>query len=234
MNISNVFHLLSAHWPWGLSGALAGIWLVPLARTIPQYVLHSARAPREEWLGPGGGLEQPVPRARRIWLPAVNAMLWVYIASTTGNPAFWNTLTTAAVSSLLVLLALIDWDTTLLPDWIVLPLGIAGLVGSYAGFTPHNLPAGAASAVVVMGLLGGLSRVFKRIRGESGIGGGDIKLLAGLATWWGVVSILHVVLLASVMTVVWYLLWLRFKGMNRQAEWPFGPAIVIAALAWCL
>jgi len=87
---------------------------------------------------------------------------------------------------------------------------------------------------VVLGLLGGLAWVFRRIRGASGIGGGDIKLLVALATWFGVDGVLYIVFWASLITVVWILAWRHFKGFSPQAEWPFGPSIVIAALAWSL
>jgi len=234
MILSYMLRVLWAHWPWWLAGALVGLWLVPLARIIPRKVLQFAQAPLHEWQGPGGGLEQPIPLARRIWVPVVNASLWAYAAQTANHPAFWSTLPGAGLATTLVLLALIDWDTTLLPDFAVLPLGLAGLAGSYAGVTPHSLLVSAASAAVVLGLMGGLAWVFQRIKGDSGIGGGDLKLLAALATWWGLVGVLYVVLLASVVTVVWNLVWRRFKGLNQQAEWPFGPAIAVAALAWGL
>jgi len=229
-----MLHVLWGHWPWLLAGALAGLWLVPLARIIPRKVLTFSQAPLNEWQGPGGGLEQPVALARRVWVPVVNAILWACAADTASHPEFWAALPGAGLASSLVLLALIDWDTTMLPDWVVLPLGLSGLVASYTGFTPHNLIAGAASAAVVLGLLGGLAWVFQRVKGDSGIGGGDLKLLAALATWWGLVGVLYVVLWAGVLTVVWYLVWRRFKGLSSQAEWPFGPAIVVAALVWGL
>lgn len=229
-----MLHVLWELWPWLFSGALLGFWLVYLARMIPRKVLQSAQAPLHEWQGPGGGLEQPVSPARRIWVPVVNAGLWIYAADTAGSPAFWAVLLWAFFSSTLVLLALIDWDTTLLPDLIVLPLGLAGLVSSYTGVTSHSLFASAASAVVVLVLLGGLAWVFQRIKGESGIGGGDLKLLAALATWRGVVDVFYIVLLACLVTVIWNLAWRRFKGLDSQAEWPFGPAIVVAALVWGL
>jgi len=229
------YMLLWAHWPWWLAGAWVGLWLVSPARIIPREVLkHYTKAPGNLWQGPGGGLEQPIPLARRFWVPVVNASLWAYAADTATHPAFWAVLSGARLASTLLLLALIDWDTTLLPDWVVLPLGVAGLASSYAGFNPHSLLVSAASAAVVLGLFGGLAWVFQRIKGESGIGGGDLKLLAALATWWGVVGVLYVVLWASVLTVVWYLVWRRFKGLSPQAEWPFGPAIVVAALLWGL
>jgi leader peptidase (prepilin peptidase) / N-methyltransferase len=219
-------------WPWWLAGALVGLLLVPLARIIPRKVLQSAQAPLHEWQGPGGGLDQPFPPARRVWVPMVNACLWAYAAATAVHPAFWAALPGAGLASTLLLLALIDWDTTMLPDWVVFPLGLAGLVASYAGFALHNMVASAASAALVMGLLGGLAWVFQRIKGNSGIGGGDLKLLAALATWWGAVGVLYVVMWAGVLTVAWNLVWRRFKGLSPEAEWPFGPAIVVAALVW--
>jgi leader peptidase (prepilin peptidase) / N-methyltransferase len=226
--------LLWIHWPWWLSGALVGLWLVPLARIIPRKVLQGAQAPLHEWQGPGGGLEPPVPLTRRIWVPLVNASLWACAADTASHPTVQTTLLWASLASTLVLLALMDWDTTLLPDWVVLPLAVVGLFGSYAGFTSQSLLASAASAAVVLGLFGGLAWAFKRIRGMSGIGGGDLKLLVALATWLGVIDVLYVVMWAGVITVVWYWVWRQFKGLSPQAEWPFGPAIVIAVLAWSL
>ena len=229
-----MLRFLWVQWPWWLAGAGVGLWLVPLARIIPRKVLQRSKAPLHAWQGPGGGLEQPIPLARRLWVPIINASLWAYAADTASHPPFRAALLWSSLASTLVLLALIDWDTTMLPDWIVLPLGGAGLASSCAGFTQQSLIVSAASAAVVLGLLGGLAWVFQRIKGESGIGGGDLKLLAALSTWWGLVGVLYVVLWASVLTVVWYLVWRRFKGLGFQAEWPFGPAIVVAALVWGL
>jgi leader peptidase (prepilin peptidase)/N-methyltransferase len=234
MSLNDLLRLIWAVWPWLLAGALVGLWLVPLARIIPGKVLQRAREPLHDWQGPGGGLEQPFSPARRFWVPVLNAALWALAAGTASHPALWATLLWAGLSSSLLLLALIDWDTTMLPDWVVLPLGLAGLFSSYAGFTFHSLLASTASAAVVLGLLGGLAWVFQRVKGVSGIGGGDLKLLAALATWWGLAGMLYIVFWAGVITVVWYLVWCRFKDLNHEAEWPFGPAIVVAALAWSL
>lgn len=235
MSFIQILHALWALWPWWLAGAWVGLWLVPLGRIIPRKVLQCVQdAPLHEWHGPGGGLGQPVPPFRRFWVPAFNASLWACAANTASHPAIWAALPVASLASALLLLALIDWDTTLLPDWVVLPIGVAGLFCSHAGLTAHSLPVSAASAAVVLCLLGGLAWVYQHIKGVGGIGGGDLKLLAALATWWGVVGVLYVVLWASVVTVAWYLVWRLFKGLGRQADWPFGPAIVVAALVWCL
>lgn len=234
MSLDYLLRVLWTHLPWWLAGAFGGLWLAPLARIIPRTVLQRAEAPLHEWLGPGGGLDRPEPRFRRFWVALLNAGLWAFAASATTHPDLWALLFRAGFASTLLLLALIDWDSTLLPDRVVLPLGLAGLFGSHAGFTPHSLAVSAASAAVVLGLFGGLAWAFRRIRGMSGIGGGDLKLLAALAAWWGVVDVLYMMILASIVTVLWNLAWRWFKGFSPQAEWPFGPAIVIAALAWSL
>lgn len=233
----NLFVLLAvalSRWLWLLAGALAGLWLTPLARFIARKVLQGAQVSLQEWRGPGGGLEQPVPPARRIWAPVLNASLWVWAAESASHPGLWAALPWAGLASTLVLLALIDWDTTLLPDWIVLPLAAAGLLGSYAGFTGQSLLDSAVSVAVVMGLFGGLDWVYRSIRGVSGIGGGDIKLLAALAGWFGLVGVVYIVFWAGLITALWNLAWRRFKGFSPEAEWPFGPAIVVAALLWSL
>lgn len=234
MSLNYPLRFLWTQWPWWLAGALTGVLLTPLARVIPRTVLQRAEAPLHEWQGPGGGLGQPVPIARRIWVPLLNAGLWAVAASATTHPNLWASLCWAGFSSTLLLLALIDWDTTLLPDWVVLPLGLAGLFGSHAGFTPHSLAVSVASAAVVLVLFGGFAWAFRRITGKGGIGGGDLKLLAALAAWLGIVGVGYIMFFASLLTVAWNLAWRRFKGFSPQAEWPFGPAIVIAALAWSL
>jgi leader peptidase (prepilin peptidase)/N-methyltransferase len=229
--------ILPIHWiylPWLIGGAWVGDRLVTLARVIPEQVLQKAEAPIDEWQGPGGGLKQPVPAGRRLWVPALNAGLWVYAASTATEEIFWGALLWACLASTLLLLALADWDTTMLPDRVVLPLGLAGLAASYAGLTTQSLIASAAAAAVMLGLLGGLGWVYKRIKGESGMGGGDLKLLAALAAWWGMQSVLSIVIASGIITVLWYAMWRRFKNLSPEAEWPFGPAIVFAALGWSM
>ena len=234
MSLDYLLPVLWAHWPWWLAGALAGLWLAPMARLIASAVLRRAEAPLHEWLGPGGGLGQPAPLFRRIWVPLLNAGLWGLSASATTHPAFLASLCWAGFSSTLLLLALIDWDATLLPDLVVWPLALAGLLASRAGFTGQNLAASALSAAAVLALFGGVAWAFRRIRGASGIGGGDLKLLTALGAWLGVVGVGYVMFFASLLTVLWNLAWRRFKGFSPEAEWPFGPSIVIAALAWSL
>ena len=88
-------------------------------------------------------------------------------------------------SAALVALAFIDWDTTLLPDDITLPLLWAGLLASALQWT--NVPLFAS----VMGAAAGYLSLwlvywgFKLATGKEGMGYGDFKLFAALGAWFG-------------------------------------------------
>ena len=89
------------------------------------------------------------------------------------------TLLWCAFVAVLVALAAIDWDTTLLPDNLTQPLLWAGLVASALGWT---VPLAAALWGAVAGYLSlwSVYWLFKLTTGKEGMGFGDFKLLAAL------------------------------------------------------
>lgn len=223
-----------SHWAWPLAGAVIGVWLVHLCRALPATVLRRARQPLGEWVGPGGGVIGPVPPSRSIWVPIANALLWAAAALGMATPHPAAVLLHALLFSLLLLLALIDWDTTMLPDIVVLPLALIGLLATAIGLLPHPPLIALLSAALVGGLLGALAALYRKARGVRGIGQGDLKLLAALAIWLTLPDVLRVLLLASLLTIPWNLAWRHLAHPAPDAEWPFGPAIVLAALLWLL
>ncbi|MGZ5237190.1 MAG: prepilin peptidase, partial [Caldimonas sp.] len=106
-----------------------------------------------------------------------------------------------AFAATLVALAGIDWDTTLLPDNMTLPLLWAGLVAAALGWT---LPLGDAVWGAVVGYLSlwSVYWLFKLTTGKEGMGFGDFKLLAALGAWLGFKMILPIVLAASLIGAV--------------------------------
>jgi len=129
-----------------------------------------------------------------------------------------------AATAVLLALALIDWDTTLLPDALTLPLLWAGLLCAALGW----LPGLSLSQSVWGAVLGYLSLwtvywFFKLATGKEGMGFGDFKLLAALGAWLGWQAILPIVLMAS---VIGALVGLGMKAMGTLREGrfvPFGP-----------
>jgi leader peptidase (prepilin peptidase)/N-methyltransferase len=97
----------------------------------------------------------------------------------------------------LVALALIDWDTTLLPDDLTLPLLWAGLIAAALGWTGVPLAQSLWGAVAATCRCGGLLG-FKLATGKEGMGYGDFKLFAALGAWFGWQALVPIILMASV------------------------------------
>jgi leader peptidase (prepilin peptidase)/N-methyltransferase len=127
-----------------------------------------------------------------------------------------------AWASMLLAMSLIDWDTTLLPDSMTLPLLWGGLLAALMGWT---LPVTQALWGAMLGY-GGLWAVvwlFERVTGKQAMGGGDLKLLAALGAWLGPAALLPVVFMASLFGAVVGLA-MKSRGALREGRFvPFGP-----------
>lgn len=134
-----------------------------------------------------------------------------------------------AFTATLVALAAIDWDTTLLPDNLTLPLLWAGLVASALGWTiPLNDALWGAVAGYVS--LWSVYWLFKLTTRKEGMGFGDFKLLAALGAWLGLKMILPIVLGASLLGALVGLA-MKFSGSLRDGRYvPFGPFLAGAGL----
>lgn len=126
--------------------------------------------------------------------------------------------------AVLLVLSLIDWDTTVLPDALTLPLLWAGIVAAALGWLPGlTLAQSVAGAAAGYLSLWGVYWLFKLTTGKEGMGFGDFKLLAALGAWLGATAILPIVLMASVLGAVVGLA-MKATGALRQGRFvPFGP-----------
>ena len=128
------------------------------------------------------------------------------------------------VAATLLALSLIDWDTTVLPDAMTLPLLWAGIVAAALGWLPTlTLMQSVAGAAAGYLSLWAVYWLFKLTTGKEGMGYGDFKLLAALGAWLGATAILPIVLMASVLGAVVGLV-MKATGALRQGRFvPFGP-----------
>ena len=135
-----------------------------------------------------------------------------------------------AFCAALVALAGIDWDTTLLPDNMTLPLLWAGLVASALGWT---IPLTDALWGAVAGYLSlwSVYWLFKLTTGKEGMGFGDFKLLAALGAWLGVKMVLPILLAASIIGAI-VGIGMKMSAALREGRYvPFGPFLAGAGLA---
>lgn len=142
----------------------------------------------------------------------------------------WGLTPTAGVwcgfCAALVALAFIDWDTTLLPDDITLPLLWAGLIASALQWTSVPLTHALWGAVAGYTSLWAIYWVFKLLTGKEGMGYGDFKLFAALGAWFGWAGLLPIILMASVIGAAVGIAMKFSSGLREGGYVPFGPFLV--------
>jgi leader peptidase (prepilin peptidase)/N-methyltransferase len=133
-------------------------------------------------------------------------------------------------SATLVALTLIDWDTTLLPDDLTLPLLWAGLIASALRLTDVPLAQAVWGAVAGYMSLWLVYQAFKLLTGKEGMGYGDFKLFAALGAWFGWQALVPIILMASVIGAV-IGIGMKFASNLREGGYvPFGPFLALGGL----
>ncbi len=160
---------------------------------------------------------------------AVTALLFAYCAARWGMSP--EATTWAAFGSILLSCALIDWDTTYLPDDLTLGLLWLGLVSASLGYSGVRLDDALWGAVVGYGALWSIFWIFKLLTGKEGMGYGDFKLFAALGAWFGWTGLVPVILLASCSGAVIGLV-MQWRGSLREGGvLPFGPFLALGGFA---
>jgi leader peptidase (prepilin peptidase) / N-methyltransferase len=132
--------------------------------------------------------------------------------------------------AVLVALAGIDWDTTLLPDNLTLPLLWVGLVSAALGWTIPLADAVWGAAIGYLSLWS-VYWLFKLTTGKEGMGFGDFKLLGALGAWLGWKMILPILLAASVIGAIVGIAMKLSSALREGRYVPFGPFLAGAGLA---
>ncbi len=133
-------------------------------------------------------------------------------------------------SAAIVALAMIDWDTTLLPDDITLPLLWAGLIVAALGWTGVTLAQALWGAVAGYLSLWFVYQAFKLLTGKEGMGYGDFKLFAALGAWFGWQALVPIILMASVIGAVVGIAMKVASSLREGGYVPFGPFLAGAGL----
>ena len=133
-------------------------------------------------------------------------------------------------SAVLVALAFIDWDTTLLPDDLTLPLLWAGLLASMLQWTQVPLASSVAGAAAGYLSLWLVYWAFKLATGKEGMGYGDFKLFAALGAWFGWEALVPIILMSSVIGAMVGIGMKVFSSLREGGYVPFGPFLVGAGL----
>ncbi|WP_233492786.1 A24 family peptidase [Chromobacterium sp. ATCC 53434] len=137
-----------------------------------------------------------------------------------------------ALCYLLLALALIDFDSRLLPDCLTQPLLWLGLL---ANLFHLMVPLTDAVAGAMAGYLSmwGIAAVFRALTGKDGLGQGDFKLVAALGGWLGWSAVPLIIGFGATMSALSGLLLIRAGRLDADQAQPFGPWLIAAGVvAW--
>ena len=148
----------------------------------------------------------------------------------------WEALMAIIMTITLVAIAMIDADTQLIPDSIVLPLMWLGLAMSLCDpmggdgtlfISPSDAIVGAMAGYL---MLWSVFWLFKLVTGKDGMGYGDFKLLAALGAWLGWQQLPIIILMSTVVGAAINIVMIVARGKDRSVPIPFGP--YLAAAGW--
>ena len=152
-----------------------------------------------------------------------------------GQPV-WAAGATLACGALLAA-GLIDWETFIIPDELSLGLLAGGLLASFANpyfaapeaawWTPLWWSVRGAGAGFLMAWAIAVAGEFW-LKQEA-LGGGDVKLLAGVGAWTGAVGAFDCLMLGSLLGSVYGVRLLLARKAKRSDPIPFGPFLAAGA-----
>jgi leader peptidase (prepilin peptidase)/N-methyltransferase len=140
----------------------------------------------------------------------------------------WDFLIFAIVIPTLVVITVIDIEHQIIPDLITLPGIVFGLIaGSYLN--------GWQTSLIGFAVGGGsfllISEIYYRLRGNVGMGGGDIKYIAAAGALLGWQNIIVVIFLAAFSGALIGMIGMGFKKLGFLSKIPFGPFLAVGTLA---
>lgn len=127
----------------------------------------------------------------------------------------------------LVALTAIDFDTQFLPDRLVFPLGMIGLIANTQGVFVSPL---SAMWGLLLGFLSlwGITALYALLFKKQAMGAGDFKLLAVLGVWLGAGMLPLIILLSSFIGAIIGIILLIIRRESRG--FAFGPYLAMAGI----
>jgi leader peptidase (prepilin peptidase)/N-methyltransferase len=136
----------------------------------------------------------------------------------------------------LLVLSAIDLEHRLLPDAITYPGIVLGLL--LALFLPHlSFRQAFLGALLGGGVFYLVGVIYEKLAGATGMGGGDVKLLALIGAFLGPYALPFVIFFSAALGTVAGVIQALSRGAWRHGQWrttsiPFGPFLAAAALLY--
>jgi leader peptidase (prepilin peptidase)/N-methyltransferase len=184
--------------------------------------------PVGSWLALGGRCRQcrrPIAWRYPV-VELVTALLWILIAVTT--PPGVLLASRLVLATALVVLFMIDLEHQILPNAITLPGIGVGFLFSLAG--PPGPAASMAGIAAGAGILYAIAAGYYLLRGEEGMGMGDVKMLAMIGAFLGWKAVLLTLVLSSFAGAIVGVALMAISRENLKYALPFGTFLALGAL----
>lgn len=231
-----------------LTGAAAGLTMLataPLAyRLAAHFIDRSEEAWRLsslDWARERGATDHTLASLEALSPHAVSSpprrmftLFWCLVtalwAAGASEPAL--ALIYVFASFLLFCASLVDLHIKILPDELIIAVGVIGILLSLTGH-------GSALPNAVIGFLTGgasflsISILFRYLRGVEALGLGDVKLFAVIGLWIGVQNLAHAALVASLLGVGLFVVNNRVAAKEKTSPnhaIAFGPPLALSLI----
>lgn len=219
-----------------LLGSVLGAAAYALARLLPPWLLAQWEAQYRLIVNENSLHQRLAFDVRHRRQPKWHALICLLATLALAVLCHWkfNVDLTKAVAALvfctvLVVLALIDAESQLLPDVLVMPLLWAGLWLNGSGmFVPA--PQAISGAILGYVLPWGAASLYRLRMCREGLGRGDFKLTAALGAWLGMEALFYVLLPATAMCFLVGILGLWLGRFSAGQPHPFGPYLAVAGI----
>lgn len=240
-----LYHPVLAPLLAGLLGAILGSFIAALVARWPQGRSITTGRSRCDACGTVLRPWQMVPIVSFILLrgkcavcgAAINRdALWIeLIAAGAGALSLmlhpgWAGLTMACFAWLLLPLAWLDLRHYWLPHGLMAALALGGLASALMGLAP-DWASRAIGGAAGLGGLWMIAVVYRRLRGQDGLGGGDPLLLGAIGLWLGWQALPMVLLGASGLGLIAALVMQR-RGLDISSATRFPLGTLLALAAW--
>jgi leader peptidase (prepilin peptidase) / N-methyltransferase len=143
-----------------------------------------------------------------------------------------HTVVACIAVALLLAMALIDFEFTLLPDSLTIPLVVLGLAAAGFGWSGVPWAEAASGALLGYGALWGLGAFWQIVfRKANAMAEGDMKMLAGLGALLGWKAVPGVLMMAAVLGAIVGIGLIVTRALKRETPIPFGPYLALGGLS---
>ena len=159
---------------------------------------------------------------RYMIVEITNAALWLLSLAVFGERSLPYAFLAAAALSTAICIFFIDLEHMLIFDRFQIILAVLGAAAAF--FDPYEKPlAHLIGAVAAGGLFLLVALVGSKVTGMDVLGGGDVKLVAGIGLFLGWRRTLVAVIAASLVASIVLLAVRKKNGDEKSTEYPFGP-----------